>query len=150
MEITPAYMEKPKRKSKETNSRLNSILTYLGVKPTLIEFTVDASLETCMSRLTSTAQIQTYFGYLLNRVAVEVKLYQTDDGHCRFSLRKYQRRGPEVEIIGHLEQLSTEKTLMTGSVEMQGFLTEIMLATVAIILGVLFLFSLLLSSAFPF
>ena len=144
------HMQKPKRKSDQSESPLNSILVYLGLRPTPIDFTVSASLETCMARLKEKTQTQEYFGYLLNRASIEVDFYQIDNERCRFRVTKKHYKASSIEMTGSLEQVSDINTRITGSTETVGFLTPITLPIMIIILVVFIIFGFLMVNSFPY
>lgn len=108
------YVEKPKRNQNEFQSPLDSLLVFLGARPTRIESTASVSLDTCIERLNAMKEEPGWVRYILNRPTITVDLHRIDDLNCQFEAVKKQGRYLPVVVTGHLERLSDSSTLITG------------------------------------
>jgi hypothetical protein len=142
------YLEKPKRKSEEFAGPLDSILIFLGAKPTPFESTASVPLEICVDRLRAMEQRPGWLGYILNRRTIKVDIYRIDNTTCQFRVLKKQGKHLPVLITGNIERLGDSSTLITGSAQSQYLLWQIVLPFAAFLLFFL-LFGLIREIPFP-
>src|SRR5689334_20692875 len=111
------YLDKPKRKNDEFQGPLDSLLMFLGAKPTPFEFTSGMSLELCVALLKAKQQKRDLADFLLARPSIEVNIDQLDDTTCEF--RVLRRRGKRLPIlvIGKMERESDKSTLISGATQ---------------------------------
>jgi len=111
------YPEKPKRKNDEFAGPLDSLLMFLGAKPTPFEFTSEVSLEECAARLKTTELKRGFVDYLLNRPSIEVEVSQIDDATYQFSITRKQGKKLPIVLTGHLERQADISTLIMGEAQ---------------------------------
>jgi hypothetical protein len=142
------YVEKPKRKSDEFEGPLDSLLIFLGAKPTPFETTASVSLDVCLERLGAMEEKPGWIGYLLNRRTITVDIHRIDNATSQFRVMKKQGRHLPIVITGTMERLSDSSTLITGSAQSQYLMLQLILPFAAFVVFFL-LFGLIRAIPFP-